>query len=111
LTFSRTRRHAFVAPEGGWATCKGGGNATRGLEHPYAFHQVLNAPGEKTLSREEYMREWSVEEIARMVFDESPTDMLVAQPLPAKQKILGGNLARLHRIDVEAKKRELGLAS
>ncbi|MCS6882646.1 MAG: amidohydrolase family protein [Oscillochloridaceae bacterium] len=52
------------------------------IDHLYAFHQVLNAPGERTLTPEEYMREWSVEEIARMVFDESPTDMIVAQPLP-----------------------------
>ncbi|PMP78917.1 MAG: amidohydrolase, partial [Chloroflexus aggregans] len=52
------------------------------IDHLYAFHQVLNAPGEKTLSPEEYMRQWHPEEIGRMVFDESPTDMIVAQPLP-----------------------------
>ena len=52
------------------------------IDHLYAFHQVLNAPGERTLSAEEYMREWTVDEIAQMVFEESPTDMLVAQPLP-----------------------------
>jgi hypothetical protein len=28
------------------------------------------------------MREWTADEIARMVFDESPTDMIIAQPLP-----------------------------
>jgi len=39
------------------------------IEHLYAFHQVLNAPGEKTLTREEYMREWTADEIARMVFE------------------------------------------
>src|SRR5215218_2832064 len=31
---------------------------------------------------EEYLKEWSTEEISRMVFDESDTDMLVAMPLP-----------------------------
>ena len=52
------------------------------INHLYAFHQVLTPPGEKVLSPEEFLREWSIDEIARMVFDESGTDMIVAQPLP-----------------------------
>lgn len=50
--------------------------------HLYAFHQVLTPANEKHLSAEEFLREWSVEEIDRMVYEESDTDMLVAMPLP-----------------------------
>ena len=32
------------------------------------------------LSAEEFLKEWSTAEIARMVFDDSDTDMLVAMP-------------------------------
>ena len=52
------------------------------IDHLYAFHQVLTPPGERVLSPEEFLREWSIDEIARMVFEESGTDMIVAQPLP-----------------------------
>ena len=52
------------------------------IDHLYAFHQVLTPPGERVLSPEEFLREWSVDEIAEMVFNESGTDMIVAQPLP-----------------------------
>ena len=52
------------------------------INHLYAFHQVLSPPGERVLSPEEFLREWSIDEIARMVFEESGTDMIVAQPLP-----------------------------
>src|SRR5260221_12220404 len=48
----------------------------------YAFHQVLTPPGERILGPEEFLREWGIDEIARMVFEESGTDMIVAQPLP-----------------------------
>ena len=51
-------------------------------EHLYAFHQFLTREGEKVLSREEFMREWSVDEIYEMVIEGSDTDMIVAQPLP-----------------------------
>ena len=50
--------------------------------HLYAFHQVLTPEDEPKLSAEEFLKEWSTEEISRMVFDESDTDMLVAMPLP-----------------------------
>ncbi len=52
------------------------------IDHLYAFHQVLTPPTEKVLRPEEFLREWSIDEIARMVFEESGTDMIVAQPLP-----------------------------
>ena len=51
-------------------------------EHLYAFHQLLTKEGEKVLSREEFMKEWSVDEIYDMVIEGSDTDMIVAQPLP-----------------------------
>ena len=51
-------------------------------EHLYAFHQLLTKEGERVLSREEFMKEWSVEEIYDMVIEGSDTDMIVAQPLP-----------------------------
>jgi predicted TIM-barrel fold metal-dependent hydrolase len=52
------------------------------IDHLYAFHQVLTPPGERVLGPEEFLREWSIDEIAKMVFEESGTDMIVAQPLP-----------------------------
>ena len=51
-------------------------------EHLYAFHQLLTKEGETVLSREEFMKEWSVDEIYEMVIEGSDTDMIVAQPLP-----------------------------
>ena len=51
-------------------------------EHLYAFHQLLTKEGEKVLSREQFMKEWSVDEIYEMVIEGSGTDMIVAQPLP-----------------------------
>ena len=50
--------------------------------HLYAFHQALTPQTERLLSAEEFLREWSPEEIDRMVFEESDTDMLIAMPLP-----------------------------
>ena len=52
------------------------------INHLYAFHQVLTPPGEEVLGPEAFLREWGIDEIARMVFEESGTDMIVAQPLP-----------------------------
>ena len=51
-------------------------------EHLYAFHQLLTREGEKVLSREEFFKEWSVDEIYDMVIEGSDTDMIAAQPLP-----------------------------
>ena len=50
--------------------------------HLYAFHNVLTPESEPKLGAEEFLKEWNPEEISRMVFDESDTDMLVAMPLP-----------------------------
>ncbi len=52
------------------------------INHLYAFHQVLTPQGERLLKPEEFLREWQIDEIAQMVFEESKTDMIVAQPLP-----------------------------
>ena len=51
-------------------------------QHLYAFHQVLTPEGEPKLAPEQFLRKWSIEEISRMVLDESETDMLVSMPLP-----------------------------
>ena len=51
-------------------------------QHLYAFHQVLTPASEPTLSAEQFLRKWEPDEISRMVFEESDTDMLVAMPLP-----------------------------
>ena len=51
-------------------------------EHLYAFHQFLTQAGETVLGRDEFFREWSVDEIYEMVIEGSDTDMIVAQPLP-----------------------------
>ena len=51
-------------------------------EHLFAFHQLLTKEGERILTREEFMKEWSVDEIYDMVIEGSDTDMIAAQPLP-----------------------------
>ncbi|OLF16490.1 amidohydrolase family protein [Actinophytocola xanthii] len=50
--------------------------------HLYAFHTTLTPEGEEHLPADRFLRDWSPEEVHRMVFDESETDMLVAMPLP-----------------------------
>jgi uncharacterized protein len=51
-------------------------------QHLYAFHQALTPASEPKLSAEQFLRKWEPDEISRMVFEESDTDMLVAMPLP-----------------------------
>ena len=51
-------------------------------QHIFAFHNVLSPENEPKLSADEFLKEWSTEEISRIVFDESDTDMLEAMPLP-----------------------------
>jgi predicted TIM-barrel fold metal-dependent hydrolase len=51
-------------------------------QHLYAFHQVLTPASEPKLSAEQFLHKWEPDEISRMVFEESDTDMLVAMPLP-----------------------------
>lgn len=50
--------------------------------HLYGFHQALTPSGEKILCESEFLREWAIDDIAQIVFGESQTDMLIAQPLP-----------------------------
>ena len=50
------------------------------INHLYAFHQALTPPNERVLGPEEFLREWNIDEIAKMVFDESGTDMIVKVP-------------------------------
>jgi predicted TIM-barrel fold metal-dependent hydrolase len=50
--------------------------------HLYAFHAALTPPGEPVLKPEEFLKDWTPEEIDRMVYEGSDTDMLVAMPLP-----------------------------
>lgn len=52
------------------------------IHHLYAFHQLLTKEGETILGPDDFLREWSVDEIYEMVIEGSDTDMIVAQPLP-----------------------------
>ena len=52
------------------------------LDHVYGFHATLTPDGEPVLRREEFLRQWTAEDILDMVLGRSDTDMLVAQPLP-----------------------------
>jgi uncharacterized protein len=52
------------------------------INHLYAFHQVLTPEGQTVLGPEEYLRQWTVDEIDEMVYEHSTTDMLCAMPLP-----------------------------
>ena len=51
-------------------------------EHLYAFHAFLTKEGEKVIDRDDFFREWSVDEIYDMLIEGSDTDMIVSQPLP-----------------------------
>lgn len=50
--------------------------------HLYAFHRALTPPDEPVLSADEFLKRWDIEEIRKMVYSKSSTDMLVAMPLP-----------------------------
>jgi predicted TIM-barrel fold metal-dependent hydrolase len=50
--------------------------------HLYAFHAALTPDGETVLPPEEFLRQWTVDEIDEMVYRQSATDMLCAMPLP-----------------------------
>jgi uncharacterized protein len=52
------------------------------INHLYAFHQVLTPEGQTVLGPEEYLRQWTVDDIDEMVYEHSSTDMLCAMPLP-----------------------------
>ena len=50
--------------------------------HLYAFHATLTPDGQTVLPPEEFLRQWTVDDIREMVYDQSDTDMLCAMPLP-----------------------------
>src|SRR6266545_4865828 len=50
--------------------------------HLYAFHAALTPEGQTVLPPEEFLRQWTLDEIDEMVYRQSDTDMLVAMPLP-----------------------------
>jgi uncharacterized protein len=68
--FNFDKKNAFGAP----------GDMFR--NHLYAFHTALTPDGQTVLPAEEFLRQWTVEEIDEIVYRHSDTDMLVAMPLP-----------------------------
>ena len=50
--------------------------------HLYGFHGALTPTGEQVLPQNEFLRDWDIDTIANLVFSESDTDILIAQPLP-----------------------------
>ena len=52
------------------------------INHLYAFHNVLTPEGQPLLPPEEFLRQWTVDDIDEMVYRNSSTDMLCAMPLP-----------------------------
>jgi uncharacterized protein len=52
------------------------------INHLYAFHNVLTPEGQTLLPPEEFLRQWTVDDIDEMVYRQSTTDMLCAMPLP-----------------------------
>jgi uncharacterized protein len=52
------------------------------IDHLYGFHQALTPEAEPKLPADQFLRQWTVDEIDRMVYQESATDMLCAMPLP-----------------------------
>jgi uncharacterized protein len=50
--------------------------------HLYAFHATLTPEGQPVLPPEEFLRQWTVDDIDEMVYRNSSTDMLCAMPLP-----------------------------
>jgi uncharacterized protein len=52
------------------------------INHLYAFHATLTPEGEPVMPAEEFLRQWTVDDIDEMVYRNSSTDMLCAMPLP-----------------------------
>jgi uncharacterized protein len=52
------------------------------INHLYAFHNVLTPEGQPVMPAEEFLRQWTVDDIDEMVYGQSTTDMLCAMPLP-----------------------------
>ena len=51
-------------------------------QHLFAFHGALTPPGNRVLTDKEFLRDWDIDTVANIVFAESDTDILAAQPLP-----------------------------
>ena len=52
------------------------------INHLYAFHNALTPEGQPLMAAEEFLRQWTVDDIDEMVYRHSSTDMLCAMPLP-----------------------------
>ena len=52
------------------------------INHLYAFHNVLTPEGQPLMAADEFLRQWTVDDIDEMVYRQSSTDMLCAMPLP-----------------------------
>jgi predicted TIM-barrel fold metal-dependent hydrolase len=52
------------------------------INHLYAFHNVLTPEGQPLMAADEFLRQWTVDDIDEMVYQHSSTDMLCAMPLP-----------------------------
>jgi uncharacterized protein len=50
--------------------------------HLYAFHATLTPEGQTVMAPEEFLRQWTVDDIREMVYGQSSTDLLCAMPLP-----------------------------
>jgi uncharacterized protein len=52
------------------------------INHLYAFHAVLTPEGQPVMAADDFLRQWTVDDIDEMVYRQSSTDMLCAMPLP-----------------------------
>ena len=52
------------------------------INHLYAFHNALTPEGQPLMAADEFLRQWTVDDIDEMVYRQSGTDMLCAMPLP-----------------------------
>ena len=74
-------------------------------EHLYAFHQLLTREGEPILSREEFMREWSVDEISEMIIEGIKTNIPLHQELLLDDSFLRGGTS-IHYLEQRMTKRK-----
>jgi uncharacterized protein len=52
------------------------------INHLYAFHAALTPEGQPVMAADDFLRQWTVDDIDEMVYRQSSTDMLCAMPLP-----------------------------
>ncbi|HEX5882433.1 MAG TPA: amidohydrolase family protein [Actinomycetota bacterium] len=52
------------------------------INHLYAFHATLTPEGQPVMASDDFLRQWTVDEIDEMVYRQSSTDLLCAMPLP-----------------------------